>query len=135
MKKEIWIAAVALVATAAGLVASKMVHEGVPPARVLRCTLTWGSAARDFDNLCAAGQAIAQLRAQRGGGERSMESVAQENAVILNAMDGFCSRAAIESTRVVGSVEPEQKYQLLRAAAEDAGVHGWSCPALEALFR
>jgi hypothetical protein len=133
MKKGLVIAAVALVATVAGGAA---LRERSPEARMLVhaawCGFQRVDAKADFDRICDTLGEWKRRMANRSAETLSDAELREINAPAWRLADEMCSVGAIGTFKSLGNVPEEQRYALIKKGAEEAGLSGWTCLALEA---
>ncbi|HUB09596.1 MAG TPA: hypothetical protein VMB50_21505 [Myxococcales bacterium] len=99
------------------------------------CSLREATAQHDFDAICVAFDASNRLLAGRDPAALGDAEQARVWAPIFDVEDELCVPNAIVAMRLMGSVPPEKKYLVFQMSAKEAGLAGWTCPAMEQSFR
>jgi|GEM_PF-4622582 len=97
------------------------------PCLVLPFLVACGSPAKDMDAICAEHTA-----AKAGTGDYAGLSGDKLQITLARNITGKVSSSEIKAAlATMSAAPPEQRYQLWQNAAREAGVEGWSCPAME----
>jgi hypothetical protein len=99
------------------------------------CSLRGATAQHDFDAICKAFDASNRLLAGRDPAALGDAEQARVWAPIFDVEDELCLPKAIEAMSLIGPVPPDKKYLVFQMSAKEAGLAGWTCPAMEQSFR
>lgn len=97
------------------------------PALVLACLLlpACASPKEDFAKIC---EITTRTRAEK------LEPAEEAQVIARRISKAIKTEAARNAMKALASAPADQRYSMLQTAAREAGVPGWSCPAIEDLL-